>query len=238
MLADKATLKILSCSYIPSPALIVPLPVNRFSNKLAPKVPNNIPRNHLLCPFPSFLIVSSWDLTVFIVWLIFSFGIIIVVTREAKSNGRAKPNIFLWIAASVAYAAAVNPNGIKTVLAVLAGSWNAFLIKDNPVFSNGPKFLPKNLTDYPILCNWVFDDFIWADESFVKGFWRFEICVLVNNNLCGKLFLSLESPTTFDEIFRVTSVPFFIPDFNSSSCEFDNFEWFFIKAKNKIRILL
>ena len=43
------------------------------------------------------------------------------------------------------------------------------------------------------------------------------------NNLCGKLFSSLESPTTFDEIFKVTSVPFFIPDFNLLSCELDNF---------------
>ena len=38
--------------------------------------------------------------------------------------------------------------------------------------------------------------------------------VLVNNNLGGKLFSSLESPTTFDENFKVTSVPLFIPDFN------------------------
>ena len=32
-----------------------------------------------------------------------------------------------------------------------------------------------------------------------------KICVLVNNNLYGKLVLSLESPTTFDERFKVTS---------------------------------
>ena len=37
-----------------------------------------------------------------------------------------------------------------------------------------------------------------------------------------KLFASLQSPTTLDEIFKVTSVPFFIPDFNLSSCEVDN----------------
>ena len=40
---------------------------------------------------------------------------------------------------------------------------------------------------------------------------------LVNNNIYGKLFASLESPTTFDEIFKVTSVPIFILDFNLSS---------------------
>ena len=46
---------------------------------------------------------------------------------------------------------------------------------------------------------------------------------LIKNNPCGKLFSSLESPTTFDEIFKVNSVPFFIPDFHLLSCELDNF---------------
>ena len=39
---------------VPSTVLVVPLPVNRFPNKLAPKVPINIPRNSSA----SFLIVS------------------------------------------------------------------------------------------------------------------------------------------------------------------------------------
>ena len=52
---------------------------------------------------------------------------------------------------------------------------------------------------------------------------KFETFVLVNNNLCGKLFSSLESPTTFAESFENTSVQFFIPDFNLLSCEIDNF---------------
>ena len=43
---------------MPSPALIVLLPVNRFSYKLAPKVPNNISRNPPFCSFALFLIVS------------------------------------------------------------------------------------------------------------------------------------------------------------------------------------
>ena len=47
--------------------------------------------------------------------------------------------------------------------------------------------------------------------------------VLLNNTLCEKLFSSTESQTTFDEIFKVTSVPFFIPNFNLLSCELDNF---------------
>ena len=36
------------------------------------------------------------------------------------------------------------------------------------------------------------------------------MCVLVNNNFCGKLVSSLELPITFDESFTVASVPFFI----------------------------
>ena len=41
----------------------------------------------------------------------------------------------------------------------------------------------------------------------------FETCVLVNNDLCRKLVLSLEFPIKFDKRFKVTSVPFFFADF-------------------------
>ena len=73
--------------------------------------------------------------------------------------------------------------------------------------------LPKNLPDCPILCIWIFVNFVLAKEFFSKALRSFETYVLVNNNLCGKLFPSLESPTTFDEIFSVIPVPFFILDF-------------------------
>ena len=52
----------------------------------------------------------------------------------------------------------------------------------------------------------------------------------------------LEPPRTFDEIFKVTSVPFFIHNFNLISCELDNFSLksyvvsFYIKGKNKTNI--
>ena len=126
-----------------------------------------------------------------------SFEIINVVVLD--------PNIFLWIAASVAYTAAVNPNGIATLL---ANGLSTFLIKGYPVFSNDPKILPKNPPDFPILCNLVFDSLILAEELFGKALWSFETCVLVNNSLCRKLSSSLESPSTFDEILKITSVPF------------------------------
>ena len=133
---------------------------------------------------------SSRDLTIFIS-SISSLEIIKVINPD--------PNIFWWIAASVADAIAVYPNGIKTLL---ANGLSTFPIKGNPVFSNGPKSLPKNPPDCPILCNWVFDNFILAEELFAKALRSFETCVLVNNNLCGKLFSSLESPTIFYERFH------------------------------------
>ena len=51
---------------------------------------------------------------------------------------------------SVADIAAVNPNGTKMLL---ANGLSTFFIKDNPGLSNGPKSLPKNPPDFPILCN-------------------------------------------------------------------------------------
>ena len=129
------------------------------------------------------------------------------------------PNTFIRIAASVlaaaAAAAAVTSNDVKTLL---ANGLNTFLIKGNPNFSNGPKRLPKSPPDCTISGNWIFDNFILADETFAKALRSFKTSVLVNNNLCGKIFSSLESSITFDESFKVTSVPLFIPNFNLLSC--------------------
>ena len=44
---------------MPSPAIIVPLRVNRFPNNLAPNVHNNIMRNRPLCYFALFLILLT-----------------------------------------------------------------------------------------------------------------------------------------------------------------------------------
>ena len=137
--------------------------------------------------------------------------------------------MFLWIAASVPDATVVNPNGIKSLLA----SAEHFLRK--LAFHNAPKNLPKNPPDYHVLCNWVFDSFILAEELFAKALRDLETCVLVNNNLSGKLFSSLESPTTFDEIFKVTSVPFFIPDYNLLSYELNIFTFKVLYWKPKIK---
>ena len=60
---------------------------------------------------------------------------------------------------------------------LLVNDLSTFFIKGNPVFSNGPKGLPKNLPDCPILCNWVFDNSILAEELFAKSFTKL-------SNLC------------------------------------------------------
>ena len=93
----------------------------------------------------------------------------------------AKPdrNIYVWVVESVANDSAVNPDGIK---AFLANGLTKFPIKGNLVFNNGP----KNSPDCSILCIWVFDNFVLAEELFSKALQRFETYVLGNNNLCGK----------------------------------------------------
>ena len=98
------------------------------------------------------------------------------------------PNIFFWIAVSVADAAAVNPKGAKTIL---ANNLSTFRIKSNPVFSNGPRSLTLNPPKCTILDSWVFENFILADEPFAKVLPILETCVLVNNDLRGKLISSL-----------------------------------------------
>ena len=92
----------------------------------------------------------------------------------------------------------MNPNGIKTLLAT---GLSTFPIKGKPLFSNGPRSLSRNPLYCTILENWAFDSLILANESFPNALWSFKTYVSVNNNLCGKLFSSLESPTTFDESF-------------------------------------
>ena len=53
----------------------------------------------------------------------------------------------------------------------------------------------------------------------------FETCVSVNYSLWTKLVSSVEFPIKFDKRFKVTSVPFFIPHFNSLSFELGQFRF-------------
>ena len=91
---------------------------------------------------------------------------------------------------------------------------STFFIKSKPVFSNGPRSLPKNIPDCTILDSGVFDNFILVDKLFVKALGSLMACVSVSSSLYGKLVASLELAITFDERFKVIPGPFFIPDFN------------------------
>ena len=116
-----------------------------------------------------------------------------------------------------------------------------FLLKANQFFRNGPRSLTRNPLHCPILYKWDFDDLILVGELFAEALRSRETCVLVNNNLCGKLYSSLELPIIFDERFKVTSVPFFILDFSLLIYEWGNFifkvlhwvilQWCYIQAK-------
>ena len=134
-----------------------------------------MPKNLPFYSLASFLIVlltsfinkpdSLGDSIIFIISSISPFEIINVVIPD--------PNIILWTAASVADATA-NPYVIKILL---VNGFSTFFIKSKLVFSNHPKSLPKSPPDYHILCNWILDKFILADELFSKAFQNLKTCV-------------------------------------------------------------
>ena len=86
---------------------------------------------------------SSKDFTILIMSFISSFDIISVVLLP-------DPKIFLCIPASAADVVAVNPKGIKTLL---ANGLIAFFKNGSPVFSNGLTNLPRNPPECIILDN-------------------------------------------------------------------------------------
>ena len=71
------------------------------------------------------------------------------------------PKIYLCIPASAADAVAVNPRGMKKLL---ANGLITFFINGNPVFSNEARSLPINPPDCIILDYWVFDKLISIDK--------------------------------------------------------------------------
>ena len=62
-------------------------------------------------------------------------------------------------------APAVNPNCIKTLF---ANGFSTFPIKGKPAFTNGPKILPGNPPNCPILCHRGFGNFMLANELFAN----------------------------------------------------------------------
>ena len=70
---------------------------------------------------------------------------------------------------------------------LLANGLITFYSNGNRLDSNGPSNLLRNPPDCIILNNRAFDNLISADKWFVKALRRFATCLLVNNNLRGKL---------------------------------------------------
>ena len=106
--------------------------------------------------------ISSFDI----------ISIVLLLLCEAEDEGlwdkaeeekwrRPDSKIFLCILASSAHAAAVNPKGIKTLW---ANGFITFFINGNPVFSNGPRNLPRNFPDCIIIDIWGFDNLISVDK--------------------------------------------------------------------------
>ena len=56
---------------------------------------------------------------------------------------------------------------------LLANGLSTYPVKGNSVFANSSKSLPRNRPDWPILCKWVFDNFILAGELFAKALRNF-----------------------------------------------------------------
>ena len=121
--------------------------------------------------------------------------------------------MFLFIAVSVADAAAVRPSTPNGLIA----DFN----KSNPDFNKNAKNI-KN----PFFChlfNCGFENLISLDVWLAKALRIFATYLLVNNNLCGKLASLSELSIIFHDNLKITSVPFFIAHYNLLSSEFDNF---------------
>ena len=83
------------------------------------------------------------------------------------------PSFFLFIAASVADAAAVKPS-IPNLFATDFNKGNPDFNNDIQIFKNPP---------FCILVNCAFDNLISTDAWLANVFLRLKICLLVNNNL-------------------------------------------------------
>ena len=98
------------------------------------------------CSFVSFSIVSVAPFinkTVFLRDLSYFHDLILSFSSLEIINVVISKKHLLNTAAAAA--AAVNPNGIKTLL---ANGCSTFFIKGKQVFSNGPRSPPRNLPDF------------------------------------------------------------------------------------------
>ena len=115
------------------------------------------------------------------------------------------------------------PQGIKGLSKVF--------IKDNLVFSNGPRSLPRNPLDCTILGSSVFDNFILADLLLMKAFRTFETFLSIGNNLCGKMF---DDNLIFDGNLKLTTVILIRCELNNLTCKLLYLvilHWYYIKER-------
>ena len=76
----------------------------------------------------------------------------------------------------------------------------------------------RQLTNYQ-------NNLVLNEELFAKALQTSGTRRSVSNGLCGKIVLSLEIPIIFDDNVKVTLVSLFVPNFNFSSQELDNFDF-------------
>ena len=109
-----------------------------------------------------------------------------------------------------------------------------FFINVELNFINDPHTSPGNSPDCIALYTYVFDNLMLAVKLFAKALQKFEDCLSVNINLCGKLVSWLASSIIFYDILKVSVLAFFffgdlnfliflVAYFSLLSCEFDNF---------------
>ena len=76
---------------------------------------------------------------------------------------------------------------------LLPNDWSTISLKINQFFRNGRRSLPRNPPSCIFLDNWIFDNFILADQLFPKSLRRFATWLSVSNSLYGKVVSSSES---------------------------------------------
>ena len=113
------------------------------------------------------------------------------------------PNIFFWIAATVADAAIVHPNGIRTLL---ANGVSLFFINGKSTFINGPRSIPGNSPNCTMLDKRVFDNFSLAYESIKKSKYWFHLCAFTFDWYLFQLIMHLNSDLSCRNGFTLSSV--------------------------------
>ena len=113
------------------------------------------------------------------------------------------PNIFFWIAATVADAAIVHPNGIRTLL---ANGVSPFFINGKSAFINGANSIPRNSPNCTILDKCVFDNFSLAYESIKKSKHWFHLCAFTFDWYLFQLIMHLNPDLSCCNSFTLSSV--------------------------------